>query len=583
MLHLLLHPVHVLWRHRIDLFWPIWTTITALGVILVIWVVPTHENISRDSVQERQRVWSRKATLAVAFLILFLACYIAGSLVWEGFTYYDDSLFTLGTLAGHNIAPFIWPDQGRFFPLCLQEYNVVRHVTSSVTGYHTVRIVQLLLSCVILLILDDQLSIGARVALIVMAVITPSVLISFNGLIYSEANLILFLVCFAWCVKSFEQTRSKIWAAGALVSLQFMLYYKETVFLLVLAFAVGRLILRCWRADKAGWDLARLREPESRLDMCFAGMAVLFLLYYLVAMFPKYRTSYEDVFHLPFLQVVSGYLKIDLLAWIFVAVALARILLIVRGKVPPSLLWDGLAFGAVAYVAGYLALRMQSAYYFAPVDLIAVLYLGRLTLLCWGRVGTGSRLCALALLILVLFQDLSLSAFRMYERKNVIHAKAEIARVIKARYENNPQNVKRLFFPFAHPTQLAEFGAYLNYRGVPMEQDPANSTASGGVIMAGEVIHKDGPCEHGKPVVCRSRPEPEPGDLVVLLPDDLTQTNKANWYRQGSSTALFSYHPRPSIPQWLMPYVNRLHVVSPLFSRVPLPDSFLNASVTVWK
>ena len=118
------------------------------------------------------------------FLSLFLACYIAGSLVWEDFTYYDNSHFTNATLVGRNIAIQILPWNGRFWPLGHQEFNLIRHFTSSVAGYHALRIVQLVLLCGILLVFDEELSIQARVALIILVLITPSILISFNGLIY---------------------------------------------------------------------------------------------------------------------------------------------------------------------------------------------------------------------------------------------------------------------------------------------------------------------------------------------------------------------------------------------------------------
>ena len=257
------------------------------------------------------------------------------------------------------------------------------------------------------------------------------------------------------------------------------------------------------------------------------------------------------IFGSHFSQVLSAYLNVDLLAWVFVAVVLARVILILRRKVVPSLLWDGLALGGIAYVASYLALRMEAAYYFAPVDLIALLYLGRLAMLYRENMGLGTKLCAVALLTLVLLQDLSLSAFRMYERKNVIHAKAEMGRVIEARYESDPQNAKRLFFPFARPNRVMEFGAYLNYRGVPMERVPDGTIATGNVVMVGQAIRKDGPCVRGKPLVCHAGARPDPGDLIVLLPDDFTRTDELNSYRQDGSPLLFSYHPRPSIPRWL--------------------------------
>lgn len=115
---------------------------------------------------------------------------------------------------------------------------------------------------------------------------------------------------------------------------------------------------------------------------------------------------------------------------------------------------------------------MNSAYFLAPANVSAVLYLGRLTVLSMKNMGRGPRLCALALLTLVLLKDFSFSALRMYERKNVIHAKAEIGQVSKARYENDPQTVKRLFFPFAKPFPVLEFVSYLNYLGVPVEDAP---------------------------------------------------------------------------------------------------------------
>jgi hypothetical protein len=581
-LHHLLHPLKVLWTERNRLFWPIWTATTTIGVMLVIWVVPQTKRIALDSTESRRHDRSRGAIFAMAFLSLFLACYIAGSLVWEDFTYYDNSHYTNGTLVGRDIPVQIVPAEGRFWPLGHQEFNLLRHVTHSVTGYHALRIVELLFLCGILLVLDEELSIKARVALITLALITPSILTSFSGLIYGEANVLLLLACLAWFVKRFEQTQSVAWAVGAVISSQFMLYYKETAFLLLLGFAVGRLLLRCLKADQGGWDFNRLRDPESRLDMCLGLLGVLFFLYYLAAMFPNYSMSYADEYQLPLQQVLASYFGLDLLVWALVAVVLARILLILERKVAPSLLWDGLALGGISCLAGYLTLRMYSAYFLAPVDLIAVLYLGRLAILSVKNMGLGTRLCAVALLALVLLQDISLSAFRMYERKNVIHAKSEIAQVIKARYDNDPRNAKRLFFPFANPFHILEFASYLNYLGVPVEEVPAGSVKTNGVVLVGRAIEKDGPCGY-RAFVCHPGNRPDPGDLVVVLPDDPTRGDEFNSYRQEGTASLFTYHPRPPIPGWLRPYVKRLHVVSPVFAHKQLPDSWLNASVTVWK
>ena len=507
-----LRPLEILWRERIHLFWPIWIATTAGGISLVILVLPKRKSSQANSNPSLRYNWSRGAIVAVTVLALLLACYIAGSLVWEDFTYSDNSHFTNGTLVGKDIPLQILPGNGRFFPLGHQEYNLIRHFTSSVSGYHALRIVQLVLLCGILLVFDEELSVWARAALIILVLITPSIVISFSGLIYPEWNVVFSLMCLAWSVKRFEDTQYTAWAVAAVISAQVMLYYKETAFLVLLGFAIGRLLLRCWNADQVGWDFKRLRNPESRLDMCLAFLGVLFILYYLAAMFPSYSTGYANEMQLPLKQVFVSYLKLDGLVWLLAAVVTVRIVQILRGKWAPAPLWDGLALGGVGCLVGYLILRINAGYFLAPADIIAVLYLGHLALLSAKNMGHAHRVCVLALLILVVLQDLSLSAFRMYERKNVIHAKAEMGQAIKRLYQSNPQSVKKLFFPFSQPYRIMEFASYLNYLGIPVEQVSSSSVPDSSVVIVGKVVEMDGRCSY-RTFMCHPGRRPDPGDL----------------------------------------------------------------------
>ncbi len=579
-LHHLLHPVKLAWNERIALFWPVWLAITAFAVMLTVRIIPGGKGIVREPIRAGEPHRSSGSFLAIGFLLLFLTCYILGTLVWEDFTYYDDSHFTSETLAGHNNAPQISPEVGRFWPLGYQEFNFVRHFTQSITGYHVLRVVELLLLCGILLVFDKELAVPARVALVLLLLITPSMMISFTGLIYPEANLVFWFACFLWFVQRFERTHSVAWAAGAVVSAQCLLYYKETAFLLVLGFTVGQLVLRTRKVGDEGWDLDRLKDPETRLDICVALLIVPFFLYYLAAMFPKFHTSYAENFRLSLPQVVAAYFAVDLLAWVFVVISLLRGYRILRRQTVPSVFWDALALAGLLYFAGFLILRMATAYYLAPVDLIAVLYLGRLAFLSLESWGPWPRLCAGALLTLLVFQDLSLSTFRMYERKNVIHSKAEMGRAIKERYDRDPQSVKRLFFPFASPFFVLEFASYLKYLGVPIEE--WNSPVPGSaVLLVGKSVHKDGPCGY-RSFVCHPADTPRPGDLVVVFPDDSKSNAEWNSFRPDGSSQVVSYEPRPEIPRWLEPFADHLHVVSPVFPLVELPEAWLKASVSVW-
>jgi hypothetical protein len=583
---LLLQLTKVVFKAR--LFWPIWIATTVTAAVSVARMVghaapPIDREAEKVAIARKPRyAWSRGAIVALALLALFLVGDIVLTLTWEDFAYSDNSMFTLGTLKGHDLGPPIWRQNGRFFPLGHQEFDLIRHFTSTVAGYHALPILQLLVLCGILLILDEELSITARVGLTALALVSPALVTSYGGLIYTERNVVLWLACLVLCIKRFEQTHATAWAVSAVVCAQFMIYYKETAFLLLLGLALGRLVLRCKNADQSGWDYKRLGDKESRLDLCLVFLGALFVLNYWAAMLPhQHLQQYTHDYGLPAAEVVLAYFKLDGLAWLFVAVVLGRVHLILRHRALPLPLWDGLAFGGVACFAAYLYLGMFSAYYLAPVDLIAVLYVGRFAILSWGQRGLGSKVAITVLLGAVLFQDLALSAFRVFERKNVIHGKAEIARVIKAQFRSGTENRRRVFFPFARPYNVMEFASYLSYRGFAVEGLPVQSDSMNAVVLVGRAVAKDGPCVDYEKLVCHAATSPDAGDLVITLPDDDASFAEAAPYR-SEGELLFSYEPRPRIPQWLIPFVGHLHVASNDFVQKKLPDRWLHASVTAW-
>jgi hypothetical protein len=217
--------------------------------------------------------------------------------------------FYLYTLRGNDIGPPIMPTVGRFFPLGFQEFNLIRHFTDTITGYHAVRIAQLLIFSWVLLILNEDLSIKARAALVILALITPSILTSFSWLIYHEANVLLCIVCLVLFVERFEQTHSLARAVAAAVCAQIMIYYKETASLLLVGFAVSRLVLRCRNTDGRSWDYSRLWDRESRLDLCLALLSVLFWLYYLGVMLPHPNMQYAEDLRQPLAELFLAYIK----------------------------------------------------------------------------------------------------------------------------------------------------------------------------------------------------------------------------------------------------------------------------------
>jgi hypothetical protein len=368
----------------------------------------------------------------------------------------------------------------------------------------------------ILLVLEDRLSIAARAALAAFALALPSVVLSFAVLSSAERDVVFWIACLALSVELFAGTRSVWWAIGAVLCAQFALYYKEPVFLFLLTFSVLRMVLR---ARRYGSVREAFRDAETRLDLAIAAVSLAFVAFYAIVILSNSSLRYLAVTRISPLQTLRAYLRSDWLVWIFAVFTLVRMYRVLRGTAAPVLLWDGLACGALAYFAAYLAMGMVSEYYLAPADLIAALYLGRFLCLSWGSMRIPVRAVAAGLAVLVIVQSLDLSTLRLVGRKYVVQREVSAANIIVGMRAREPGRATRLYFPFTSPFGVVEFAAYLSYRGVPVEGAGRTSSDGAGVELYSAKILQTGRCFPIRDFICH--PGPADGeDLVVVFPDD---------------------------------------------------------------
>src|ERR1035441_4769592 len=113
------------------------------------------------------------AAVALALLAVFLVGYVTVNVLTEKFAFYDDIQFTLYSLKGFSYPPPIWRPQGRFFPLGMQEFNLLGHVTRTVVGFHILLIAQILILSCVLLTVDRELNIAGRAALVPVFLCAP--------------------------------------------------------------------------------------------------------------------------------------------------------------------------------------------------------------------------------------------------------------------------------------------------------------------------------------------------------------------------------------------------------------------------
>jgi hypothetical protein len=540
-----LHHIPEMQRLCELLFWPVWITMTIAAAALAARLFRhslSSPDAPRDVPPKHEFDWSNRTLVPLTLLALFAAGYSAMMLVWDAFVWYDDSLFTLFTLRGVNMPLQIAIDMGRLFPLGGQEFSVIRHFTSTVTGYYSFSIAEVLIFAGIVLALDDELSLAQRALLAALALATPGTVFSFLDLPSAERTVFVLLACLALLIKLFERSHAARWAVGAAVCSQCLLYLKEPVFLLLLAFTTSRLIFRRWNLGATGW-----RDAGSRLDLFIAALSLVYFMIYGVVMLGHSSAEYLVTSRVSWLQAAGFYLRVDWLAWIFSTVAIVRMYRILRRQAAPQLLWDGLACGGVTYFAVFIALGMAKNYYASPVDLISILYLGRLLFPSWQTMRPRVRVAVVALAIVVMGQALRLSPLQVLDRKRITRGKVAIAGLILDRYRRDPASVRRLYFPYTGTYVLEEFLAYLDYLGLPVEQE-GDSSADGKVEIFSAMKARTGKCVR-REFICHAGPA-EDVNLVVVLPDDNVSSSEWPSYYKAEQK-LESYDSRVRSPAWL--------------------------------
>jgi hypothetical protein len=181
-------------------------------------------------------------------------------------------------------------------------------------------------------------------------------------------------------------------------------------------------------------------------------------------------------------------------------------------------------------------------------------------------------------MFIVACQNIVFSAAKLYERKNAIHGKVEIARVVEEQYRIRAGHPLRLFCPFADPYWIMEFAAYLSHHGIPVEGGGgADPGRPGDVVLAGRAVAGEGRCMEWSMIQCHATTRPAPGDLVIVLPTDSPSRAQASLYRARGE--LFYYEPRPAIPVWLLALITNLagHL------HIAIPDQWMEGSVTIWQ
>jgi hypothetical protein len=442
----------------------------------------------------------------------------------------------------------IWPWNGRFFPLALQEFNLLAMLGRSATVYHGFAVVELLLvlGCVFRLLGDTPA--WFRCAVATFMVLLPGVFVSFFGLVYPERDIVLWLALWMLCVRAFDRTRSRTAFCGALVTAQFMLYYKETAFILAGGFAVVRLAADWFRGrNPVKRRPAAQFAKDNLLEISHLVLCTVFLAVYVVVVARHVTESYAMTAGGPssWLVSIGSYAKSDYLLDAFVLAVAGRLTWLAITRRALDSFWDPLAIGALCYGLAFVKLGMTREYYQAPVEFVGAMYVAWLAYA--GLPVRRTLIVALSLLVvgLVLQRNVSDAASRLLARKQYVEGNVRLASFLKDYSRSHDRMRLDLYFPQVGGFELMELSAFLQYKGLRSAGDSiVGAPTSPGFIMKTAHRYPDDLCHPAEAFRCVPAPAPAPGDLLVFLSGREIPAEQIEALKT-SAVEVFHFRPEP--------------------------------------
>jgi hypothetical protein len=481
--------------------------------------------------------------------ILALAAFVS---VFSYVIFYREDLVGLdyATLtAGRFVAILIHPASGRFFPLALQEYNLLAMFGRSAEVYAAFTVCQLVVVIGCALRVLDEVPAWLSCIVVAFMITLPGVFVAVVTFVYPERDVIFCLALWLVCVRAFDRRRSRASFFGAVVAAQAMLYYKETAFILIGGFAGVRLAVNAF----VGRDALRRGAfgrfaKDSMLEIALLALCAVFLAVYFVMIAPHVTQSYAMNASRPrsWLESIDSYARSDYLLDAFAIVLTGRLAWLASRRHQVDSFWDPLAIGALAYGLAFVKLGMTREYYQAPVEFIALMYLARLAYA--GLRGQRRLIIALSLLpvVLVFQRNVSDAASRLLARKQYVEGNVRLASFLKDYSRSHGRTQLQLYFPQVGGFELMELSSFLRYKGLPAAGDSiGESPASPGFIMKTAHRYPDDRCYPTQVFRCTYARAPAPGDLLVFLSGRELPAEQVGALKV-SAVEVFHYRPESS-------------------------------------
>ncbi|WP_334094091.1 hypothetical protein [Helicobacter typhlonius] len=337
---------------------------------------------------------------------LFVCLYAFLIMYHSAFSVIDDHILTQTLLVGQNIGFFIQPNIGRFFPLDGQELNLL----SAAFGVKAAVFYTFNALCVFVVIFALRYAMRIFIAhilestshshkayamqkvpyvvdiLLVLLLLSPSFIGSWLRLFVPERMefvfLSLFLMSYAFVLESKNTRTSSLMLLVGLICANVSLYYKETTFAMIIAFAFVHLFCVYFSHTKCKIHI-------KLFDMgLILSTIVWFVVYVFVVLLQKQDSGfYGDTPYsalLTFAKSLFTYLCNEpFLCGIIFSALIYRIYAVLIKKQPFIPLLDASIWGSAILLCEYAVLKLSSHHYLLPAYVFTLIVIGASFLLWW--------------------------------------------------------------------------------------------------------------------------------------------------------------------------------------------------------
>ena len=254
-------------------FFPIW----ACGLVpLLLPLLAVSWKRTRAFIQRNGGAFCGQLALVGGYVAL-----IALLIPWHARLVWWDSPGIFTDIIGHSYIPKpIWPEMARYWPLGMQEWNMVRTVMDGERSLYFVRAMEFAIVCIVLFVTAKQISNKyAAIAALTIFCTDAGVTTAYGDVHFSEANTALLLAGFVWAFFKYEQTKQPIYACLAALLTHVGLYYKETNIILFGGVALVSLTINVTKIirDEGVAHLGRVIAAENLAQALVLAVSLFYL------------------------------------------------------------------------------------------------------------------------------------------------------------------------------------------------------------------------------------------------------------------------------------------------------------------